>query len=73
MKHECHSCAYWVRIPSDNDGFSRGFGYCRRFPPIFHNPNEDRYGRYTDKWPYVAAADWCGEWKDKEKPDADTQ
>lgn len=60
---KCKDCKYWDR---QNCSSEKGIGSCRKLPPIV---KVDDYGNDYWHWPITCSDDWCGEFKDKNKPD----
>jgi hypothetical protein len=58
----CKRCCYWI-IDEDTVKYGERHeeGLCRRFPPRFIT-SDDNYGYF----PRTYAAQWCGEFRDKE-------
>jgi hypothetical protein len=48
----CGSCSFFEREPKEE------MGYCRRYPPVIINLNDDEYESIL---PIVNLSDWCGE------------
>lgn len=48
----CGSCSFFEREPKEETG------YCRRYPPVIINLNDDEYESIL---PIVNLTDWCGE------------
>jgi hypothetical protein len=59
----CRDCLY--RQPDDRLEYSDA-GQCRRYPPIVVEQvsfDGSGFNHFSQHWPWMAAFDWCGEWK----------
>lgn len=56
----CGECDWWVK---DGDHAVLNGGWCRRYPPVGIEIEQDD-GTWPDaRWPFTRDGDWCGEWK----------
>jgi hypothetical protein len=73
-EERCSNCKCWDVIdpPVGDVGESdpaipdSGYGYCRRFPPVRVEPDEDYYPGTEISFyrqPTVSGDDWCAEWR----------
>ena len=61
----CEDCAYWKKIPRNDDGF----GWCRRYAPrpiTYILTDENVHEAYDVQWPMVDSWGFCGEYKEAE-------
>ena len=60
--HEsCKTCIFWLQQEFEMSDY----GWCRRFPPVTHIPEETLNHLYGDTWvqPVTSTIDFCGEYK----------
>lgn len=72
MKNFCFDCSHFSEIEIMNEQC----GECRRSPPVIveslyldNELSNFEFVANVSHWPIVAAADWCGEFKQADKSD----
>lgn len=65
MSGSCWRCRWFDR----DEDFEADEGFCRRFPPVLIDADED--GEVIVAWPSVGILEWCGEFEDEDAHDED--
>lgn len=63
----CATCLHWRPETTTEPGVD--WGQCRRMPPAMP-PIHDEKLVHVGVWPHTQETDWCGEWTDRDRPDA---